>query len=214
MKPYTATHRRYYDSISDPRTIITVGAGAAGCGKTHIACTAAMRLLKSRQVAKVVITRPAVCVDEQHGFLPGDISGKMQPYIQPIYDCIRESVTKPQLAKYIDDGVIEIAPLAYMRGRTFNDALVIVDEAQNTTVSQMKMLLTRVGARASIVITGDPSQSDLGAGTVNGLNDLLTRVERSFELNDECVIDVVSFSVETDMLRNDAIERILEMYAR
>lgn len=235
MKPYTQVHHRYHDSVSNPKVVVTVGVGAAGCGKTYVACTAAVRLLTANKVSKVVVTRPAVCVDEEHGFLPGDIHGKMRPYVQPIYDCMLDSVSKAQLTKFIEQERLEIAPLAYMRGRTFAKALVIADEAQNMTIAQMKMLLTRVGVGSSIVITGDPSQSDL-MGRKNGLSDLIDRVERMIETRSETatetslltapearwatqlqtasgdpLVDVVRFGA-SEMLRNDAITSLLELY--
>ena len=213
MKPYTKMHKRYHDSITDRRTVVTVGVGAAGCGKTYIACTAAIRMLTSKEVKKIIITRPAVCADESHGFLPGDINGKMQPFVRPIYDCLLDSINKQQLKRYLEDESIEIAPLAYMRGRTFSNAVIIADETQNMTVPQMKMLLTRVGMESKIVITGDPNQSDLKVRDgFNGLNDLMQRVEQNFDTSDECVVDVVSFTND-DILRNESIDRILQLYA-
>lgn len=207
MKPYTAAHLRYHDSIADPRVVVTVGVGSAGCGKTYIACSAAVRMLTSRRVSKIVVTRPAVCVDEEHGFLPGDINGKMQPYVRPIYDCMLDFVTKAQLKKFLDNDELEIAPLAYMRGRTFAKAVVIADEAQNMTVAQTKMLLTRVGAGSSLVIAGDPGQTDVGS---SGLCDLLRRLEARGD-RAPAYVDVVRFG-DADMLRNDAITDLLGLY--
>lgn len=216
MKPYTAAHLRYHDSIADPAKVVTVGVGAAGCGKTYVACSAAVRMLMSKQVSKVVVTRPAVCAGEEHGFLPGDLHGKMRPYVQPIYDSMLDFVTKQQLDKFMENEQLEVAPLAYMRGRTFSRALVIADEAQNMSVAQMKMLLTRVGAGSSLVITGDPSQSDLGrGGGPDGLSDFLERLELAgcgVGATGSGLVEVVRFDA-SDMLRNDAITELLELYA-
>lgn len=211
QKAYTSNHKRYFDSISNKKAIYTLGVGPAGCGKTYVACTAAIRMLTKKEVKKVVITRPAVCAGEEHGFLPGDINGKMQPYVRPIYDCILDNMAKSQLEKYIESDAIEISPFAYMRGRTFSNTIIIADECQNTTPLQMKMLLTRVGMNSSMIITGDPDQSDIAPGYANGLTDLLDRIDRHFETVDECVIDLIKFEMD-DILRNNVMNKILDLY--
>lgn len=209
MKPFTKTHKAYMDSMHSPYSPITIAVGHAGTGKTHIACTTAIKQLSTKMVDKVIITRPTKNVDEELGYLPGDIGNKMSPYMRPIYDCFLETVNKKQLKKYFDTDCIEICPIAYMRGRTFHNAFIIADECQNTSINQMRMLLTRIGYDSKMVITGDTSQSDM-IGT-NGLSDLLVRCEKLYENKDECLINIIKFD-ENDMLRNDIVTGIIEMY--
>jgi len=209
MKQLSPNHTRYFESINKYKGV-TVAIGPAGTGKTHIACTIGIEKLLRCDIEKIVITRPAVNVDECHGFLPGTANSKMVPYLIPIYDSFLTRITKHQLKKYIDDSKIEVSPLAYMRGRTFHKSFIIADEAQNTTPSQMKMLLTRLGEETKLVVTGDVEQSDLRRN--NGLADLMLRIEERFQYTDEVPIDIVKFGRD-DVLRSKLVEDILELYA-
>jgi len=208
MKQLSPNHSRYFESINKYKGV-TVAIGPAGTGKTHIACTIGIEKLLRCAIEKIVITRPAVNVDECHGFLPGTANSKMVPYLMPIYDSFLTRISKQQLKKYVDDSKIEVSPLAYMRGRTFHKCFIIADEAQNTTPSQMKMLLTRLGEETKLVITGE--QSDLRRS--NGLADLMHRIEERFQYSDEVPIDIVKFGRD-DVLRSKLVEDILELYAQ
>ena len=147
--------------------------GPAGTGKTYTAISMAVKALKERQVKRIVLTRPAVEAGENLGFLPGDLKDKLDPYMQPLYDSLKDMIPHEKLVSYIEKGIIQIAPLAFMRGRTLDDAFVVLDEAQNTTHSQMKMFLTRMGKNAKFILTGDPGQIDLPKKVVSGLNEAL-----------------------------------------
>jgi phosphate starvation-inducible protein PhoH and related proteins len=209
-KTLTPLHKRYFNSINSYRGV-TVATGPAGTGKTHIACTLGIKKLLVGEIKKLIITRPAVNVDEHHGYLPGNATQKMIPYMMPIYDSFLDVVTKPQLKKYIDNADIEVSPFAYMRGRTFNNCIVIADETQNTTAGQMKMLMTRIGYGSKLVITGDLQQSDLHV-EANGLADLVKRIEKRFETSDECCIDLIKFGND-EVLRSDLVTDILNLYS-
>ncbi len=167
IRPKTAGQRRYVDAI-DGNTI-TFGIGPAGSGKTYLAVAKAVQALQAKEVKRIILTRPAVEAGEKLGFLPGTLNDKIDPYLRPLYDALRDMLDPEMIPKLMDAGIIEVAPLAYMRGRTLNDAFVILDEAQNTTGSQMKMFLTRLGFGSKMVVTGDISQVDLPRGTVSGL---------------------------------------------
>ncbi|WP_342318213.1 PhoH family protein [Corynebacterium mayonis] len=167
IRPKTAGQRRYVDAIDD--NTITFGIGPAGSGKTYLAVAKAVQALQAKEVRRIILTRPAVEAGEKLGFLPGTLNDKIDPYLRPLYDALRDMVDPEMIPKLMDAGIIEVAPLAYMRGRTLNDAFVILDEAQNTTGSQMKMFLTRLGFGSKMVVTGDISQVDLPRGTVSGL---------------------------------------------
>ena len=184
---------------------LTFGLGAAGTGKTFRAVAGALRSLRRGEGRRLVITRPVVEAGERLGFLPGDLQAKLDPYMRPIYDALSEILGFEDLAKLEESGVIEIAPLAYMRGRTLSNAFVILDEAQNTTIMQMKMFLTRMGQDSRMVVTGDPSQNDLDRGRTSGLMDAVRRL-RGFE-----GVGVVEFTGK-DIVRHPLVEQIVRAY--
>ena len=166
-------------ALMDDSVSITIAVGPAGTGKTYLAVQAAIKALRTGSIDKIVLTRPAVGVDdEKHGFLPGDINQKMEPWTRPLLDVLHEYYTPKDVAKMLEDQIIEISPLAYMRGRTFKNAYIIADEMQNATPGQMKMLLTRIGQGSSIVVTGDVEQADRAAAN-NGLLDIANRLKQS-----------------------------------
>jgi phosphate starvation-inducible protein PhoH and related proteins len=210
MKHYSSSHKSLLNSLYCKHTPVTVVVGPAGSGKTYISCTAAIRQLHKKDVDKIIITRPTKTVDEDNGYLPGNINNKMNPYLKPIYDCFLENITAHQLKKYIDSSMIEICPIGYMRGRTFHNSFIIADECQNTSINQMQMLLTRIGEKSRMVITGDLNQSDLNVD-VNGLRDIVNRCDKHFEGSDECVINIVKFK-EEDIIRSDVVRQIVELY--
>ena len=181
--------------------------GAAGSGKTFIAICLAVKALKAKQVRRIILSRPAVEAGEKLGFLPGEMKDKLDPYLQPLYDALGELIPAPKLKDFIDTGVIQIAPLAFMRGRTLNDAVVILDEAQNTTPQQMKMFLTRLGANSKMIITGDFTQVDLPRGVRSGLRDAVDKLHglRS--------ISFIHFST-VDIVRHPLVSEIVEVYDR
>jgi phosphate starvation-inducible PhoH-like protein len=174
ITPRTAGQARYIQSIRDHD--ITFAIGPAGTGKTYLAVALAVEALKHHHIRKIVLVRPAVEAGESLGFLPGDLQAKINPYLRPLLDALREMMDAEQVRRYMDDDVIEVVPLAYMRGRTLNNAFIIMDEAQNTTVSQMKMFLTRMGEGSKVVVSGDVSQIDLPAHAKSGLVDALHRL--------------------------------------
>ena len=178
LVPKSRAQEQLILSLLDPETAVTVALGPAGTGKSYLAVCHAMRDLSQGMVQKIVLTRPAVTVEEeQHGFLPGDLNQKMEPWTRPLLDIMKEFYHPREVARMIDEGVIEISPLAFMRGRTFKSAWIIADEMQNATPNQMKMLLTRIGSGSRIVVTGDVEQTD--RTTVNnGLLDLAARLEQ------------------------------------
>ena len=177
VRPSTAGQKRYCDAIES--STITFGIGPAGTGKSYLAVAAAVQALQRRQVTRIVLTRPAVEAGERLGFLPGDLMAKVDPYLRPLYDALYDMVGPEGAARLIEKGTIEVAPLAFMRGRTLNDAFIILDEAQNTTPEQMKMFLTRIGFGSKCVVTGDVTQIDLGGGKSGlvGLQELLGEIE-------------------------------------
>ena len=167
IRPKTAGQKAYVDAID--RHTITFGIGPAGTGKTYLAMAKAVQSLQAKQVNRIVLTRPAVEAGERLGFLPGTLSEKIDPYLRPLYDALQDMVDPDSIPRLIDSGTIEVAPLAYMRGRTLNDAFIILDEAQNTSADQMKMFLTRLGFGSRMVVTGDVTQVDLPGATISGL---------------------------------------------
>ena len=167
IRPKTLNQKRYVDAI-DTNTVV-FGIGPAGTGKTYLAVAKAVQTLQAKQVNRIVLTRPAVEAGERLGFLPGTLSEKIDPYLRPLYDALHDMIDPESIPRLITSGTIEIAPLAYMRGRTLNDAFVILDEAQNTSAEQMKMFLTRLGFGSTMVVTGDVTQVDLPGGTQSGL---------------------------------------------
>lgn len=186
---------------------LTFALGPAGTGKTYVAIALAVRALKNREVKKIILSRPAVEAGEKLGFLPGDMKDKIDPYLQPLYDALEDMVPAVKLKEYMETKVIQIAPLAFMRGRTLNDAVIVLDEAQNTTTHQIKMFLTRMGMNAKMVITGDATQIDLPRSTQSGLIQAL-RI-----LRDIPGIGKVEFG-KKDIVRHALVQRIVEAYAR
>jgi phosphate starvation-inducible PhoH-like protein len=167
VRPKTLGQKRYLDSIRE--NTLAFGIGPAGTGKTYLAMAAAVETLLTGAVRRIILSRPAVEAGERLGFLPGDLAAKVDPYLRPLYDALYEMLGPDQTGRLMEQGTIEIAPLAYMRGRTLNDAFIVLDEAQNTTPEQMKMFLTRLGFNSKMVITGDITQMDLGDGRPSGL---------------------------------------------
>jgi phosphate starvation-inducible PhoH-like protein len=174
IRPSTAGQKRYSDAIIS--STVTFGIGPAGTGKSYLAVAAAVQALQHRQVQRIILTRPAVEAGERLGFLPGDLMAKVDPYLRPLYDALHEMLGADGTMRLMEKGTIEVAPLAFMRGRTLNDAFIILDEAQNTTPEQMKMFLTRIGYGSKAVVTGDLTQVDLGGGRSG-----LTQVEKILE---------------------------------
>ncbi|AWB84467.1 PhoH family protein [Corynebacterium liangguodongii] len=205
IRPKTVGQRRYVDAIDDHT--ITFGIGPAGSGKTYLAVAKGVQALQAKEVKRIILTRPAVEAGEKLGFLPGTLNDKIDPYLRPLYDALRDMLDPEMIPKLMDAGIIEVAPLAYMRGRTLNDAFVILDEAQNTTGSQMKMFLTRLGFGTKMVVTGDVSQVDLPSGTVSGL-----RVARRILPGIED-ISIQELGAE-DVVRHHLISRIVAAYDR
>jgi phosphate starvation-inducible PhoH-like protein len=205
IRPKTLNQKRYVDAI-DAHTIV-FGIGPAGTGKTYLAMAKAVQALQARRVNRIILTRPAVEAGERLGFLPGTLYEKIDPYLRPLYDALHDMIDPDSIPRLMQTGTIEVAPLAYMRGRTLNDAFIILDEAQNTSAEQMKMFLTRLGFGSKIVVTGDITQVDLPAGTRSGL-----RVVR--EILDG--LDDVHFSTLTssDVVRHALVGDIVDAYAR
>lgn len=203
--PKTETQREYVEAIKNYD--IVIGIGPAGTGKTYLAVAMAVNALLKKQVARIVLARPAVEAGEKLGFLPGDIEEKVSPYLRPLYDALFDMMEPEKVAKYLERGVIEIAPLAFMRGRTLNDSFIILDEAQNTTSEQMKMYLTRLGFNSKTVITGDITQIDLPAGKVSGL------VEAERILKGIDGIKFIYFT-EKDVVRHRLVQEIIRAYER
>jgi len=201
--PKTFNQRTYVEALSTYDLVI--GVGPAGTGKTYLAVAQAVADLKNSKVKKLILTRPVVEAGENLGFLPGDLKEKVDPYLVPLYDALYEMLGTETTNALIEKGIIEIAPLAYMRGRTLENAFVILDEAQNTTKIQMKMFLTRLGFASKMVITGDPSQSDLPKADASGLNQALALLQN---LDD---IKIIQFE-KIDVVRHPLVQRILERY--
>jgi phosphate starvation-inducible PhoH-like protein len=203
--PKTPTQAEYLDAIG--KHDIVIGIGPAGTGKTYLAMAMAIHALLSKQVSRVVLARPAVEAGERLGYLPGDMIEKVTPYLRPLYDALYDMMPVAQANRFIEQGVIEIAPLAFMRGRTLNDSFIILDEAQNTTSEQMKMYLTRLGFNSKTVVTGDITQIDLPTGRKSGLveaNKILGAIEG---------IKIVYFS-EKDVVRHRLVKKIVQAYEK
>jgi phosphate starvation-inducible protein PhoH and related proteins len=205
VAPRTVNQKRYVDSIRDHT--VTFGIGPAGTGKTFLAVAMAVAALDSRDVNRVILTRPAVEAGERLGFLPGDIQAKVDPYLRPLFDALYDMLDPDRVNAYFESGVIEVAPLAFMRGRTLNDSFVILDEAQNTSPEQMKMFLTRLGFGSRMVVTGDVTQIDLPRDQRSGL---VVIGEILAEVAD---ISFVRFGGE-DVVRHELVQRIVEAYGR
>ena len=206
--PKSRAQERLILSLFDPETHITIAVGPAGTGKTYLAMQAAIKALRTGEIDKIVLTRPAVEVDgEKHGFLPGDLNQKMEPWTRPLLDTLNEYYSPKDVAQMLADQVIEISPLAFMRGRTFKSAYIIADEMQNSTPGQTKMLLTRIGEGSRIVVTGDVEQADR-AKSNNGLIDLCERLQKAGVKG----VDVCQLT-DRDIQRHPIIGKILEMYS-
>ena len=203
IKPKSSNQNKFIDAINN--NTITFGIGSAGTGKTFLAVACAVKALESGNIKKIVLVRPAIEAGEKLGFLPGDLAEKVDPYLQPLYDSLYECLGFDNVNKLLEKKIIEIAPLAYMRGRTLNDAFIILDEAQNTTISQMQMFLTRIGFGSTTVVTGDVSQIDLPNSVQSGLKDCL-----EFVL-DIKGIDVVRFQPK-DVMRHKIVSSIINEY--
>jgi phosphate starvation-inducible PhoH-like protein len=205
----TPNQLRYVKSLHNPQKSIFFVSGPAGTGKTALACRHAARLLEKKKIDRLIITKPAVSVDEDHGFLPGDIKDKMKPWLLPIMDAMGENMEKTQVEALIKKDVIEIAPIAYMRGRTFKRSFIIADEMQNSTPNQLKMVMTRIGEGSQIVITGDTSQHDRSLSD-NGMADFLGRIADPDQL--EYIEHIVLEN--NDIKRHPAILEILDIYEK
>ena len=203
VKPKTVGQSIYLEAIK--KNYITFGIGPAGTGKTYLAVVMAVIALKNKEVEKIILTRPAVEAGERLGFLPGDLQEKVDPYLRPLYDALYDILGVETFQKFMAKNIIEVAPLAYMRGRTLENSLVILDEAQNTTTQQMKMFLTRLGFGSKMVITGDLSQTDLPQGTISGL------AEAKYVLHQVEGIKTIMFD-DADVIRHEVVARIIRAY--
>lgn len=203
IKPKTLGQKRYVDAIR--RQMIVFGLGPAGTGKTYLAMAMAITAFKNNEVGRIILTRPAIEAGEKLGFLPGDLQSKVDPYLRPLYDALYQIMGPDSFAKNMEKGLIEVAPLAYMRGRTLDNAFIILDEAQNTTPAQMKMFLTRIGFGSKVIVTGDASQKDLPVGTVSGL-DVAGRVLKKIEGIGFCQM------TGKDVVRHPLVQKIVQAY--
>jgi phosphate starvation-inducible protein PhoH and related proteins len=203
--PKSLTQKRYVEAIREHD--IVFGIGPAGTGKTYLAMAMAVAALQERKVQRIILARPAVEAGEKLGFLPGDLAEKVNPYLRPLYDALHDMMDAARAVQLVEQGTVEVAPLAFMRGRTLNDAFVILDEAQNTTVEQMKMFLTRLGFHSKAVITGDVTQVDLPTGRLSGLS------HAQGLLHDVPGIAFVTFS-EVDVVRHPLVQEVIRAYAR
>ena len=205
IRPKTLNQKRYVDAID--RHTVVFGIGPAGTGKTYLAVAKAVQALQAKQVNRIVLTRPAVEAGERLGFLPGTLSEKIDPYLRPLYDALHDMMDPASIPRLMTEGTIEVAPLAYMRGRTLNDAFVILDEAQNTSAEQMKMFLTRLGFGSRMVVTGDVTQVDLPSGTTSGLR-VVERILSGVEDLTFCWLD------SKDVVRHRLVGQIVDAYSR
>ena len=204
IKPKTIGQKEYVDSIS--QNTVTIGVGPAGTGKTYLAVAAAVAAFRERKINRIILTRPAVEAGERLVFLPGDLQSKVDPYLRPLYDALFDMLGAETYQKYLERGNIEVAPLAYMRGRTLDDSFIILDEAQNTSCEQMKMFLTRMGFGSKMVITGDATQIDLPADKLSGLKQAV-RVLKNVEGIGICEL------TDQDVVRHVMVQRIIKAYA-
>ena len=203
IKPKTLGQKKYVDAIREK--MITFGLGPAGTGKTYLAMAMAITAFKRNEVGRIILTRPAIEAGEKLGFLPGDLQSKIDPYLRPLYDALYQIMGAESFIKNSEKGMIEVAPLAYMRGRTLDNAFIILDEAQNTTPAQMKMFLTRIGFGSKVVITGDSTQKDLPAGQTSGL-DVAVSVVKNLEDISICRL------TSRDVVRHPLVQRIVKAY--
>jgi len=203
IKAQTANQRRMVDATKVNDMVFAIG--PAGTGKTYTGVALAVKALKEKQVRRIILTRPAVEAGENLGFLPGDLKEKLDPYMQPLYDALRDMIPSEKLEKYIEDGTIQIAPMAFMRGRTLDNAFVILDEAQNTTHAQMKMFLTRMGKNAKFLLTGDPGQIDLPRRVISGLKEALLILKN---------VDGISiiYLDDKDVIRHKLVKKVIDAY--
>ena len=205
IKPKTIGQKDYIKTIQAKP--VTIGVGPAGTGKTYLAVAAAVSAFREKEVSRIILTRPAVEAGERLGFLPGDLQSKVDPYLRPLYDALFDMLGPETYQKYLEKGSIEVAPLAYMRGRTLDDSFIILDEAQNTSREQMKMFLTRMGFGSKVVITGDITQIDLPTDKVSGLKEAM-KVLRDVEGVGICQL------TQEDVVRHVMVQRIIEAYAK
>lgn len=203
IKPKTLGQKKYVDAIR--KQMITFGLGPAGTGKTYLAMAMAITAFKSNEVGRIILTRPAIEAGEKLGFLPGDLQSKIDPYLRPLYDALYQIMGAEAFLKNSEKGLIEVAPLAYMRGRTLDNAFIILDEAQNTTPAQMKMFLTRIGFGSKVVVTGDSTQKDLPAGSTSGL-DIACKVLKN--IDDISICHLTS----KDVVRHPLVQKIVKAY--
>jgi phosphate starvation-inducible protein PhoH and related proteins len=203
VTPKTIVQKRYVDAIR--ANTVSFGIGPAGTGKTYLAIALAVAALQEREVARIILTRPAVEAGERLGFLPGDLLAKVDPYLRPLFDALHDMLDAERLASYMDNGMVEVAPLAFMRGRTLNDSFIILDEAQNTSPEQMQMFLTRLGFGSRIVVTGDITQIDLPRDQRSGLVNVISVLEGVQD------IAFVHFS-DADVVRHKLVQRIVSAY--
>ncbi len=203
VKPKTLGQKNYVDSIRNK--MIVFGCGPAGTGKTYLAIAMAVTAFKNEEVGRIILTRPAIEAGEKLGFLPGDLQSKIDPYLRPLYDALYQIMGADSFSRNMEKGLIEVAPLAYMRGRTLDNAFIILDEAQNTTPAQMKMFLTRIGFGSKVVITGDATQKDLAPGTKSGL-DIALKVLRRVEDIGMCEL------TSSDVVRHPLVQKIVKAY--
>ena len=204
IKPKTLGQKKYVDSIRSH--MVTFGIGPAGTGKTYLAMAMAVTAFKAEETGRIIMTRPAIEAGEKLGFLPGDLQSKVDPYLRPLYDALYEIMGPESFQKNMEKGQIEVAPLAYMRGRTLDNAFIILDEAQNTTPAQMKMFLTRIGFGSKVIVTGDMTQKDLPPDAVSGL-DVAAKVLRNIEGIEFCTL------TDKDVVRHPLVQKIVKAYA-
>lgn len=203
IKAKTLGQKKYVDEINDKD--LTFGIGPAGTGKTYLAVAMAMKAFKNEEVNRIILTRPAVEAGESLGFLPGDLKDKVDPYLRPLYDALFDIIGGDKFQKYLERGLIEVAPLAYMRGRTLDNSFIILDEAQNTTREQMKMFLTRLGFGSKAVVTGDITQIDLPGGKSSGLKDAALVLKNIEEIG-------ITYLTEMDVVRHPLVQQIIKAY--
>jgi phosphate starvation-inducible PhoH-like protein len=203
IRAQTVNQRKLVDAMRKNDMVFAIG--PAGTGKTYTGVALAVQALKEKRVKRIILTRPAVEAGENLGFLPGDLKEKLDPYMQPLYDALRDMISPEKLAMYVENGTIQIAPLAFMRGRTLDDAFVILDEGQNTTHAQMKMFLTRMGKNARFLITGDPGQIDLPRRTVSGLKEALLVLQNVEGIS-------IIYLDDKDVIRHKLVKKVIEAY--